>query len=314
MACLERLVQNFHYYFREETDRENDKVNDRRSGGMTEDTPLWICSFANNQHSLESDVKDDPTDTSFAKAMKIANFRVISILDVKKQVYTRLWCMYELYLTLLLPREQGIDGCLAIYTYYEHSAYDRMKTAVGLVEDGQDIFQKHFPRERLLCLSKVSIQNAVATRDENRKHILNSLVGRKGTDLDLEPLPVHDNYDKLNDAIRGRIFSSQATLNHIYETRERKYWNSALSALQKSIEKKFTFDTKVMPLLTKEAVAELFHHLPIGLEELSINNSPHGRVVMDALLDWLENTSTNVKIIILHNTCIGGEVGGKECG
>ena len=68
-----------------------------RGDGMTEDTPLWICAFANNQHNLKSEITTNPADLVFAKAMKIANFRVISILDVNNQVHTRLRCEYELY-------------------------------------------------------------------------------------------------------------------------------------------------------------------------------------------------------------------------
>ena len=52
-----------------------------RGGGMTEDTPIWICAFANNQHNLKA-------ESAFAKAMKIAEYCVISILDVKNQVHS----------------------------------------------------------------------------------------------------------------------------------------------------------------------------------------------------------------------------------
>jgi len=45
MACLRQMIQDFqgnggHF-------GKND--NDDREGGMTEDTPIWICAFANNQ-------------------------------------------------------------------------------------------------------------------------------------------------------------------------------------------------------------------------------------------------------------------------
>ena len=35
---------------------------------------------------------------------------------------------------------------------------------------------------------------------------------------------------------------------------------------------------------------------------------------IEALLDWFENTSTNLKKFIINLTCIGEEVGGKKCG
>ena len=90
----------------------------------------------------------------------------------------------------------------------------------------------------MLRFLTVSIQNAVASRDEDSQHILNSLVSRKGTNLDLEPLQIHDNHDKLNYALRGAVFSSQATLNLVCKTRNKRYWNSVLSAFAKSNGKK----------------------------------------------------------------------------
>ena len=171
---------------------------------------------------------------------------------------------------------------------------------MGLVEGGAttdyDEYndrQKFFPRERLLPFLTVSIENATASRDKDRENILNSL---------------DRTYVEINDAIRGAVFSSQATLNLIYETGKTN-WNSALSALKKSTVKKFEFYSREMLQLSKEALAQVFHHLPRGLEELSIRECPHGRVAMDALLDWLENESTNLKKLF-----IGGEVGGEECG
>ena len=68
---------------------------DARGGGMTEDTPVWICVFADNQHDLKSEITSDPADFAL-KTMEIAKFRVISILDVNNRVYSRLWCMFEL--------------------------------------------------------------------------------------------------------------------------------------------------------------------------------------------------------------------------
>ena len=58
-----------------------------------------------------------------------------------------------------------------------------------------------------------SIQNAKASQDKDRKHILNSLVDRKAANLNFEPLQMHDNYDKLNDALQSAVLSFQAALN-----------------------------------------------------------------------------------------------------
>ena len=118
MACLEQMVKDFEIYKRELKDKDNNYY--EIGGGMNEDTPVWICAFANNQHDLDSAITPDPADSAFAKAMSMAKFRVNSILDVNNQVSSRLWCIYELYLTLILSKEQRIDCMLSTYTYYEH--------------------------------------------------------------------------------------------------------------------------------------------------------------------------------------------------
>ncbi|GFH50363.1 hypothetical protein CTEN210_06839 [Chaetoceros tenuissimus] len=343
LACLEQMVKDFeindpdynHNVSRVRArggemvynDSADDFDPDASGGGMTEDTPIWICAFANNQHDLQSEITSNPADSAFAKAMNIANFRVISILDVKNQVYSRLWCMYELYLTLILSKQKGMDGVLAVYTYHEHEFKDFRgktihKSVVGFVEGGPTNYASgykesltHFPRERLFKSLSVSIQNAKASREDDRKNILNAVVGRSGNAMELEPLKNHENhemYEELNNNVRGVFASTKACLKFAYDDENKDNWNETLHALKHSVTKSMDFDH--LSYFKAQDVADIFHHLPIGLEELKIEKCPHGRVAMDALLDWLENTSTNLKKLDISYTCIGGEVGGKECG
>ena len=37
-----------------------------------DDARLWVCAYANRQWSLASDVTDDPSQTSFHRAMRLA--------------------------------------------------------------------------------------------------------------------------------------------------------------------------------------------------------------------------------------------------
>jgi hypothetical protein len=120
MDCIEQMVRDFSL-------NETNFLylqHDRKGGGMTEDTPIWICAFANNQHDLE-DATADPSKSGFAKAMEVANYRTLSILDKDGEVFTRIWCILELDLTLIKvqeKKEKGGDdvdvewnGLLAVY-------------------------------------------------------------------------------------------------------------------------------------------------------------------------------------------------------
>jgi len=92
VSCIEQLVRD--------NGRNKSEKDDRRGGGITEDTPIWICAYANNQHRLHESIPDDPKETGFAKAMKVAKGRTITILDKNGVVFTRMWCVYELDMTL----------------------------------------------------------------------------------------------------------------------------------------------------------------------------------------------------------------------
>ena len=93
IKCLEQAVRDFA--------RNSSDKDDQRGGGMTEDTPVWICAYANNQHKLADDITADPKDSGFAKAMEVSKGRTMTILDKEGIVFTRVWCVFELYMTLV---------------------------------------------------------------------------------------------------------------------------------------------------------------------------------------------------------------------
>jgi len=115
---------------------------------MTLDTPIWVCAYANNQWELSNAISDDPKDSGFAKAMTVAQNRAITIVDKGAIVFKRIWCCYELYLTLI-EAEQNEDGKEAkgemweIYTAHTHNYKCREETeerqAVGIISGGATI-------------------------------------------------------------------------------------------------------------------------------------------------------------------------------
>ena len=93
IRCLEQFIKDFG---KNETDED-----ERKGGGMTPDTPIWICAHGNNQHALDEAITDDPRELGFTKDMRVAQGRTITILDMGGVVFTRIWCVYELFLTLV---------------------------------------------------------------------------------------------------------------------------------------------------------------------------------------------------------------------
>ena len=50
-----------------------------------------MCAYANRQWSLAGDVTDDPSQTSFHRAMRLS-FGTIAIVDRNGMYFSRVWC------------------------------------------------------------------------------------------------------------------------------------------------------------------------------------------------------------------------------
>jgi len=93
IPCVEHFIRDF------SLNRNNE--DDRSGGGKTADTPIWLCAYTNNQHSLSDDIAADPKDSGFAKAMELSKGRTITILDKEGIIFTRVCCVFELNMTLV---------------------------------------------------------------------------------------------------------------------------------------------------------------------------------------------------------------------
>ena len=155
--CIQQMLQDMN--------RNYDKGDEKKGGGMTKHTPIWICAFAMNQHQVQDDMNmgmgmdvnmssntsmsmtGDTTGASglgFAKAMQVAKYRTCVVLDKDGTIFTRMWCLFELYISLLQVQQKTDDtdvdvdvdvdvdtdwnGLWAIYTPYEHTYHGVDKT------------------------------------------------------------------------------------------------------------------------------------------------------------------------------------------
>jgi len=183
------------------------------------DTVYWVCAYANNQWDLASEVAEDPAQTSFNKAMDLAQ-GTITILDKEAVSYTRAWCAYEIYKTL---QKTAADARYTydIYTAIEHRWDTAMnmkpkkdRHAVGLTdgmarndeppgEEAQLDRQSFFPVELARRALMIDLKSAQASQESDRVHILNAIAGK--TDLNSEPPTTHEAYDEINCMLRGRF-------------------------------------------------------------------------------------------------------------
>ena len=65
------------------------------AGKDGDDGLVWVCAYANRQWSLCGDVSDDPSQTSFHRAIRMSK-GTIAIVDREAKYFTRIWCDYEI--------------------------------------------------------------------------------------------------------------------------------------------------------------------------------------------------------------------------
>ena len=317
---------------------------------MVLDSTVWICAMANNQHDL-SDITEDPADSGFARAMEVAEYRTASILDERAIVFTRIWCIEELYLTHIFSQKQkkkyqtrleelegegkevtkddvkstNFAGLWAIYTALHHEVDDEEHEALCIVSggtsaDGGDgtytaAREDPFPMERIYQSRSIQVQTAQASVESDRKHILNSIVG--AADLNAEPTQHHDSYDLLNNSVRGAfactIPALRGSLKDSFDEFEK-----TLDVMSKSGYKdKLSFNFEVdhgWDDMEVESAVKLIQHWPASIEGLELLYAPFGSPFFNAVADFIENKAQNLKTLeIWYSTC-GAMESGKDTG
>ena len=83
IACLEQHSTDY---------RLGDASDDTNWKFVPDDTKsiYWVCAYANNQWKLDDALTEDPGETSFHKAMALAD-GTVSVLDKDGKVFTRIW-------------------------------------------------------------------------------------------------------------------------------------------------------------------------------------------------------------------------------
>ncbi|CAK9029574.1 Probable outer membrane protein pmp20 (Polymorphic membrane protein 20), partial [Durusdinium trenchii] len=123
-------------------------------GGQTwTDAAYWICSFANNQWNIEAELGTDPMDSAFACALTGGIKGVVMVLDQQVQPLTRVWCLFEFFLSsrehleLDFGTDAGVigdDGCtsfdIALEVGRRIKSLQVVNCETSSEKDKQDIF------------------------------------------------------------------------------------------------------------------------------------------------------------------------------
>jgi len=311
MSCIKTHKNDFALNYSDNTDR--------RGGGMSNDTPVWICSYANNQNDLGASNMADPGKSSFIKAMRIANFRTLAMLDRNAEVLTRIWVIFELYTTLMgvnaATTEESdtkdFDGLWTVYTPLGDNS-----EAVGIVPGGATcdwgpsrILKREakFPSNLITKATQIQVEKGVASEKSDRNTILNYIRGEK-TDLDARPPDDDPKYTIVNDAVASTFSRSYATLQAACRSGIKGNWSATIQSMSKNMKTdgmEFNFEAgKGWDELSSEMANDLLINLPRNIESLRIDNSPHGSLLIDGVTEYVR-TSKNLKLLQIYNTTVG---------
>jgi len=328
ISCIEQFVRDF--------GRNKNDNDDRRGGGMTADTPIWVCAYGNNQWDL-SDITVDPRESGFTKAMKIAKGRTITILDNEGTVFTRVWCIFELYLTLIAShmgeeeKEDSEKGLWCVYTAKKHiyvgpGDKKEERESVGIISGGSPSDQnfapnttareKSFPYEVISKALTIEVENADASVDDDKVHILNSIIGRSRADINERPPKEHATYIALNDALKSIFAASPASIQGAMKEGD-KEWTKMLVALSKGTKNddmRFDFGSKgEFSGLNATRAAQLVSHLPLSIKRLTIVDAEFDAEFVDALIERVKQFKS-LEDLMTYDTSVGGEKEGQEVG
>uniref|UniRef100_A0A7S2HEF6 Uncharacterized protein n=1 Tax=Zooxanthella nutricula TaxID=1333877 RepID=A0A7S2HEF6_9DINO len=174
--------------------------------GLSAESPYWVCAYANNQWNVQGEVGDDPRSSAFHAALQQVD-GTVSVLDEKRVCFTRVWCGYEIFVSLDAPPFPGF-----LYDIYTMAG----QTAVGLADGynyadmkrancrqiDKNTREAGFPIQTVVDALSTKIQDAKASVEADRRHILNVIVDAPLND---QPPERHQLYDRLNRLLAGRF-------------------------------------------------------------------------------------------------------------
>jgi hypothetical protein len=153
-----------------------------RDRALPKDTSYWICAYSLNQHRLHAEIGNSIEESPFYKAMRATEGTLV-IDSPKAQVFTRIWCVYEMWLSLVAPH--GEVGAKLFDVYISLSDTE----AVGLA-DGPTVRDElggkltwrgppgakakreaNFPRDFIDAGVNFSIADTAATVETDRQMI-----------------------------------------------------------------------------------------------------------------------------------------------
>ncbi|GFH59969.1 hypothetical protein CTEN210_16445 [Chaetoceros tenuissimus] len=325
--CYAQFVEDF--------SSNKSKAQDEKGGGMTEDTAIWIFTFAVRPWR---DAPFRENEKAARMARQYAEYRTVTFLDRERKVFKRMWCVYDVY-QALKGRFHSDETFWCIYTPFQHeNDVGKSRKSVGIVPGGAPSDdtpsaslkrEKHFPIDILEKLMKIDVKKCEAQEQGEINMILNAmkelkslgeLIKEKGEEkASSTPPEEHEHYEYINDAIRAyfatigalKIAFASSDEKNGFKNNDEDMWKTFLSIMRKGQTKSVVrLDFRSgggWDNLKREKAVELMENLPASISGVEIYNSNFGPELIEALAHWIEETSENLKTLIIQDTFAGSE-------
>ena len=272
--------------------------------GYDENVCYWVCAYAINQHDMNGDLRMDPSECAFVRAIDLVDGRVLSVLDAEGMALKRIWCCLEVFF--------GLASTYEMYTYCatkQSAAYDlkdfgeisravsaqglrgsdwlaevvrrlpvrRDRHAVGMTDGPvavdnakgvaaycQTFRQSFFPVSLIRHASAVRVQECLASFEADKRHILNFMAGRCGADLDAPVLSSCAAYDEWSRGISAKVVAASWRL--LLEAGEDMHASGAM--LAESSVTKLVLSFRHCAAFDDAMAALLAASMPVPLEEV----------------------------------------------
>jgi len=219
----------------------------------------------------------------FLRAMKIVD-GTVSILDSNCVVYSRIWCVYELYKSLMGQNEKYKFD---IYTDFS------LNSAVGITHGSQGK-KGSFPLDRILKVIDIDVVKAKATELKDAKFIKNDITGNG---KDAEPLESHPKYDELNTILKSK-FVTPVLHRIIHEVKDKTKVQLCLEIFKNSSPRSIDLDFENCSRFNDDIAKRLVDSLPSTLERLWFSST--GSAVTQDMIDSLPRMMLSKLPNLLH--------------
>ena len=164
----------------------------------------WVCGYANRQHELELEIGRDITESSFYKALNVAD-GLLLILDQDATPFSRIWCDYELYASITAP-DKMLDIVTMAQLPGKSQAGAQMLSKSPLPGESavaKSVREQSFPLSLLLQGLQVCLEKGEATIQKDKDGILFEMGSHADLTTGAGQELLQQNLKRANDALHS---------------------------------------------------------------------------------------------------------------